>query len=93
MNADTPAEAPRWLGRSDALQPFVATICTIGEFSDLLTRFDAELGDLQIREHRPLAENAGDVVIECNPAEACSHLQSKQDVGADDIFRAGGYFL
>jgi phosphoserine phosphatase SerB len=87
MNTDSPAEAPRWLGRSDALQPFVVTICSMGDFSDLLTRFDAELGDLQIREHRPLAQNACDVVIDCNPDEAWSLLQSlRQKLFDADVY-------
>ena len=76
MTDDTPAEPPRWLGRSDSHQPFVVTICSTAEVGDLLTLFDAELGDLQIREHRPLAENAFDVVIDCHPDAAWSLLQS-----------------
>lgn len=87
MIADTPAEPPRWLGRSDALQPFVVTICTVGDFSDLLMRFDAELGGLQIRQHRSLAENACDVVIDCHPAEAWSLLQSLREKLVDaDVY-------
>ena len=87
MTVDTQAEAPRWLGRSDARQPFVITICTTGEFSDLLTLFDAELGDLQIREHRPLAKNAFDVVVDCNPVAAWSLLQSLRQKLADaDVY-------
>ena len=87
MITDTPAEAPGWFGRSDALQPFVVTLCTIGDFSNLLTRFDAELGNLQIREHRPLAKNACDVVIDCNPVEAWSLLQSLREKLVDaDIY-------
>jgi phosphoserine phosphatase len=75
MIEDIPAQAPRWLGRSDSRQ-FVVTICTTGEFNDALTLFDAELGDLQIREHRPLATNACDVTIDCDPDKAWSLLQS-----------------
>jgi len=76
MIEDTPVQAPRWLGRSDSRQPFVVTSCTIGEFNAALTLFDAELGDLQIREHRPLATNACDVIVDCDPETAWSLLQS-----------------
>jgi phosphoserine phosphatase len=76
MIEDEPVQAPRWLGRSNSQQPFVITICTIGEFNHALTLLDAELGDLPIREHRPLATNACDVTVECNPDAAWSLLQS-----------------
>ena len=79
MSQNSQAEEPRWLGRSDALQPFVITICAVGEMGDILSRFDAELGDLQIREHRPLAKNAFDVVIDCTPVVAWSLLQSLRE--------------
>jgi len=76
MIEDTPVQAPRWLGRSDSRQSFVITICTIGDFNDALTLLDAELGGLQIRQHRPLATNACDVTIDCDPGSAWSLLQS-----------------
>jgi phosphoserine phosphatase len=76
MIEDVPVQTPRWLGRSDARQPFVVTICAMGELDDTIALFDAELGDLQIREHRPLAANACDVTIDCDPDTAWSLLQS-----------------
>jgi len=69
-------QTPRWLGRSDSRQPFVVTICTMGEIDDALALFDTELGDLQVREHRPLATNACDVTIDCDPDTAWTLLQS-----------------
>jgi phosphoserine phosphatase len=82
-----PAEPPRWLGRSDSLQPFVVTICTTGDFGDTLAQFDAELGNLQIREHRPLATNACDVVIDCKPVAAWSLLRSLREKLVDaDVY-------
>jgi phosphoserine phosphatase len=76
MIENSSLQTPRWLGRSDSRQPFVVTICTVGELDDAVTLFDAELGDLQIREHRPLANNACDLTIDCDPATAWSLLQS-----------------
>ena len=82
-----PVEAPRWLGRGDSRQPFVVTICATGDFAETLTLFDAELGDLQIREHRPLAHNACDVVIDCNPVAAWSLLRSLREKLVDaDVY-------
>jgi hypothetical protein len=54
----------------------VVTICTTGELDDALALFDAELDDLQIREHRPLATNACDVIVDCDPDTAWSLLRS-----------------
>ena len=87
MTEDFAAEAPRWLGRGDARQPFVVTICTNGDFAETLTLFDAELGDLQIRQHRPLAKNACDVVIDCDPVAAWSLLRSLREKLVDaDVY-------
>jgi len=87
MNADTPVEVPRWLARSNARQPFVVTICATGELGELLTLFDAALGELQIREHRPLAKYAFDVIIDCNPVAAWSLLQSLRETLVDaDVY-------
>jgi len=76
MIEDASIQAPRWLGRSNAQQPFVITVCTAGECSDALALLDTELGDLQIREHRPLATNACDVTVDCDPDTAWSLLLS-----------------
>ena len=87
MIEETPVQAPRWLGRSESRQPFVVTICTAGQVDDALTLLDVELGDLPIREHRPLAANACDVTIDCDPDAAWSLLQSLRDKLVDtDVY-------
>jgi phosphoserine phosphatase len=76
MNEGIPGETPRWLGRSVAQQPFVMTICTAGELKDVLPLIEAELGDLLIRQHKPLADNACDLTVDCDPDSAWRLLQA-----------------
>ena len=86
--SNTPrADEPGWLAGSDALQPFVITVCAAGDIDDVRNRFDAGLGELQIREHRPLSTTAFDVVIDCTPDVAWSLLQSlRQSLADADVY-------
>jgi hypothetical protein len=46
MTESTHDEAPRWLLRSDAEQPFVVTICTRGEVDEAVSKLCGLLGNL-----------------------------------------------
>jgi phosphoserine phosphatase len=58
MTESTHDEAPRWLLRSDAEQPFVVTICTRGEVDEAVSKLCGLLGNLQLREQHKLAPDA-----------------------------------
>jgi len=80
-------EAPRWLLRSDAEQPFVVTICTSGEVDDELNRLRSLLGDLQVHDEHRLAPNACDLVVVCEPAYAWVLFRSLRENLADaDVY-------
>jgi len=80
-------EAPRWLLRSDAEQPFVVTICTSGEVDDELNRLRSLLGDLQVHDEQKLAPNACDLVVVCEPAYAWVLFRSLRENLADaDVY-------
>jgi len=76
MTKSTHDEAPRWLLRSDAEQPFVVTICTLGEVDDAVSRLRGLLGNLQVHQEHRLALNACDLTVVCEPATAWSLFQS-----------------
>ncbi len=72
-------EAPRWLLRSDAEQPFVVTICTSGEVDDAVNRLRSLLGNLQVHDEQKHAQNACDLTVVCAPAYAWSLFRSLRE--------------
>ncbi|MBT8438065.1 MAG: phosphoserine phosphatase SerB [Gammaproteobacteria bacterium] len=87
MTENTLNEAPRWLLRSDAAQPFVVTICTSGEVDDAISRLRGLLGDLEVHDEHKLALNACDLTVVCEPAYAWSLFRSLRDNLADaDVY-------
>jgi phosphoserine phosphatase len=80
-------EAPRWLLRSDATQPFVVTVCSSVDLNQVLSRMQTLLGELLLESQQRLAENACDVTVVCNPVTAWSLFQSLRVELADaDIY-------
>lgn len=72
-------EAPRWLLRSDAEQPFVVTICTSGEVDEAVSKLRSLLGNLQVHDEHRLALNACDLRVVCEPANAWSLFRSLRE--------------
>lgn len=80
-------EAPRWLLRSEAAQPFVVTICTSGEADNVVNRVRSLLDSLQVLDEHRLAPNAYDLTVSCEPAEAWSLFRSLRESLADaDVY-------
>jgi phosphoserine phosphatase len=80
-------EAPRWLLRSEATQPFVVTVCSNADLNQVLSRMQTLLGDLPLESQQRLADNACDVTVVCNPVTAWSLFQSLRVELADaDIY-------
>lgn len=69
-------EAPRWLLRSDATQPFVVTVCTNAGLQRMLSQLRTLLGELPVEGQQALAENACEVTVICNPVTAWRLFQS-----------------
>ena len=87
MTKSAHEEAPRWLLRSDAQQPFVITICTTGKVDDVLNRLRSLLGDLQVHNEQKLALNACDLVVVCEPGYAWLLFRSLRENLADaDVY-------
>lgn len=87
MTESTHDEAPRWLLRSDAEQPFVVTICTRGEVDEAVSKLCGLLGNLQLREQHKLALNACDLTVVCEPANAWSLFRSLREKLTDaDVY-------
>ncbi len=76
MIESTHDEAPRWLLRSNAEQPFVVTICSRGEVDDAVNRLRGLLGNLQVHDEYKLAPNACELTVVCEPANAWSLFRS-----------------
>lgn len=87
MTGSNHDEAPRWLLRSDAEQPFVVTLCTRGEVDDAVSRLRSLLGNLQVDdEHKP-ALDACNLTVVCKPAYAWSLFRSLRENLADaDVY-------
>jgi phosphoserine phosphatase len=87
MIDSTHDEAPRWLLRSDAEQPFVVTICTRGKVDDALKWLRSLLGNLQVRDEQKIAPNACELVVVCEPAYAWALFRSLRENLADaDVY-------
>lgn len=80
-------QAPRWLARSDARQPFVATLCSVGNVDATLALFYNELGNLPMLERKSYSGNACAITLECAPAEAWALLQKlRYRLPATDVY-------
>ena len=80
-------QAPRWLARSDARQPFVATLCSVGSVDATLALFYDELGDLPMLERKSYSAHACAITLECVPAEAWALLQKlRRRLPATDVY-------
>lgn len=73
MTAFEQAE-PGWLQRSNALQPFVLTICASGDLDEALAQLRAELDGMKIGAQTRIA-SACNLTVDCSPARAWSLLQ------------------
>lgn len=75
MTAPGEVQAPKWLRRSRARQPFVATVCSGGDLDGALATVGAVMGELQVSGQRRLGANAFDLTFECDPDQAWSLFQ------------------
>ncbi|MDH3389366.1 MAG: phosphoserine phosphatase SerB [Gammaproteobacteria bacterium] len=87
MTAPGQAQAPKWLRRSSASQPFVATVCSGGDLDRALAALGAELGELQVSAQRRLAANACDLTFESQPGRAWALFQTLREKLCDaDVY-------
>ena len=80
-------EAPRWLSRGDAEQPFVVTICSDEALDDAFKQLRGLLEDLQIDTQQTLSAGAGEVILTCKPSWAWSLFQSlRENLAQADVY-------
>ena len=75
MNNNGTRQAPRWLSRSDAVQPFVATLCRAHRLDEAIFVLREEAGDLPIVGPFVNSGNACSITLECDPSQAWNLLQ------------------
>ena len=76
MSQEHSEQPPRWLPRSDARQPFVATLCSATDVNESLAILYTALNDMPILGHQSYGAGACAVTIECVPAEAWKLLRT-----------------
>ena len=75
MSGDDTRQTPRWLSRSDARQPFVATVCSLQRLDEAVTLVYEEAGDMPTIGPCEYASNTCSITLECDPQEAWKLLQ------------------
>ncbi len=68
-------QAPRWLSRSNALQPFLDTVCSVLRLEEAVALVHEEAGELPIIGPYDYASNACSITLECEPQEVWALLQ------------------
>lgn len=76
MTGEEQGQEPRWLARSDARQPFVATVCSAHRLEEAVALVHREAGDLPILGPYAYASNACSITLECVPQQAWALLQA-----------------
>ena len=70
MSADDAPQAPRWSSRSDAPQPFVATVCSAQRLEEAVALVHEEAGELPLLAPHAYASNACSITLECDAPQA-----------------------
>ena len=87
MSASDTPQAPRWLTRSDARQPFLATVCSACRLEESVGLLHEEAGGLPIIGPDAYASNACSMTFDCEPREAWALLQRLRGRLADtDVY-------